>query len=313
MASSSQKDLFSSLIADIRNYSGSDPLRPWIQGIRKMREALPPHVLSEKLPRFLQKCAEAFESNRRYRNDSRYLAVWIQLMDYVEDARVILRKMEKSEIGTKRAKFYTAYALFYEKKKRFVEAEKVFHLGAQNLAEPLDELQKSYDQFLLRMKVLKLRRAREYSVRDSSRLPWKRNSDVNRSIPICNDSTLELETMPRGSNEADAKSILDGCSIEVFIDDNTDEQKKTDGAELQKQFVGTCNAMDDINSMFGKPLNFGKARKKKKKKKNQNNPVDGKSAGGDMFFILPDAEMEKNSTGEGSRITILVLAKSEIH
>ncbi|PKU65228.1 probable inactive serine/threonine-protein kinase bub1 [Dendrobium catenatum] len=160
MTSSSQKDLFSSVISEIKSYTGDDPLRPWVRGIRKIYQSLPPHVLSEKLPRFLQKCAQTFESDRRYRNDSRYVAVWIQLMDYVEDARVLLRKMEKSQIGVKRTKFYTAYALYYEKKKRFEDSEKMYQLGVQRLAEPVGELQKSYDQFLHRMKLLKHRRAR---------------------------------------------------------------------------------------------------------------------------------------------------------
>lgn len=45
-----------------------------------MKESLPSHVLKEKLPRFLQKCAQTFESDRRYRNDSRYIRVWVQLV-----------------------------------------------------------------------------------------------------------------------------------------------------------------------------------------------------------------------------------------
>ncbi|RWV80195.1 hypothetical protein BHE74_00024875 [Ensete ventricosum] len=100
-------------------------------GIRRMKESLPPRILKEKLPRFLQKCAQTFESNRRYCNDARYLRVWIELMDYVDDAKVLLRKMEKNGIGLKRAMFYLAYALYYEKQKKFTEAEKMYHVGVQ--------------------------------------------------------------------------------------------------------------------------------------------------------------------------------------
>ena len=45
-----------------------------------MKECLPPNALKQKLPRFLQKCTQSFESDRRYRNDSRYLRVWLQLV-----------------------------------------------------------------------------------------------------------------------------------------------------------------------------------------------------------------------------------------
>nr|XP_029120612.1 uncharacterized protein LOC105045867 isoform X2 [Elaeis guineensis] len=161
MAADVQKELFSSLVSDIKNYSGSDPLRPWLHGVRRMKESLPHHILKEKLPRFLQKCAQTFESDRKYRNDSRYVRVWIELMDYVNDAKVVLRRMEKNQIGWKRAMFYSAYALYYEKQKKFEEAEKMYHLGVQNLAEPVGELQKSYEQFLHRLMMYRKRKAKE--------------------------------------------------------------------------------------------------------------------------------------------------------
>jgi hypothetical protein len=104
-----EKELLSSVVGDIRSYSGSDPLRPWLRygttthpsirrslpsisldrsirrrslarGMRKMERALPPPTLREKLPRFLQKCAQEFQGDPRYRDDPRYLRVWIQLV-----------------------------------------------------------------------------------------------------------------------------------------------------------------------------------------------------------------------------------------
>ncbi|XP_018812294.1 probable inactive serine/threonine-protein kinase bub1 [Juglans regia] len=158
MANNTTPDLFSSLISDIKTYSGKDPLLPWIRGIRKMKDSLPSQLLKEKLPRFLQKCAQTFESDRRYRNDLRYLRVWLQLMDFVDDPRALLRTMEANHIGTKRSLFYQAYALYFEKIKKFEEAEKMYHLGVQNFAEPVDELQKSYEQFLHRMERYKNKR-----------------------------------------------------------------------------------------------------------------------------------------------------------
>ncbi|KAK4385312.1 Mitotic spindle checkpoint component mad3 [Sesamum angolense] len=143
-------NLFSSLISDIKSYNGIDPLLPWLRGIRKMKETLPPQLLKEKLPRFLQKCSVTFLTDRRYSNDLRYLRVWLQLMDFVDDPKAILKTMEMNRIGMKKSLFYQAYALYYEKMKKFDAAEKIYHLGVQNLAEPADELQKSFEQFLSR-------------------------------------------------------------------------------------------------------------------------------------------------------------------
>ncbi|XP_058110358.1 uncharacterized protein LOC131253405 [Magnolia sinica] len=166
--------LLVSLVSDIKSYTGKDPLLPWLQGIRKMKESLSPHILKEKLPRFLQRCAHTFESDRRYRNDLRYLRVWIQLMDFVDDPKVLLRRMEENQIGPKRAIFYQAYALYYEKLKKFEEAEKMYHSGVQNLAEPVGELQKSYEKFLHRMELYKKRKTKQQegrAVRSAKSIP----------------------------------------------------------------------------------------------------------------------------------------------
>lgn len=45
-----------------------------------MSDALPPQLLKQKLPRFLQKCAQTFQTDIRYRNDLRYLRVWMKLV-----------------------------------------------------------------------------------------------------------------------------------------------------------------------------------------------------------------------------------------
>lgn len=50
------------------------------RGIKKMKDTLPSKTLKEKLPEFLQQCAKTFELDRRYRNDLRYLRVWLHLV-----------------------------------------------------------------------------------------------------------------------------------------------------------------------------------------------------------------------------------------
>ncbi|CAN6469854.1 unnamed protein product [Victoria cruziana] len=146
---------FPSLIAQIKDYDGSDPLIPWLRGIRMMKQALAPDLLKQKLPRFLQKCVLAFKDDRRYRNDARFVQVCVVLMDFVDDPGELLNMMESCRIGTKRALFYQAHALYYEKRKKYVEAEKIYQLGVKILAVPTDELQKSYQQFLNRMQTHK--------------------------------------------------------------------------------------------------------------------------------------------------------------
>lgn len=55
-------------------------------------------------------------------------------MDYVDDPGVLLKAMETNCIGTKQSLFYQAYALYYEKAKKYEEAEKMYHYGVQKWA-----------------------------------------------------------------------------------------------------------------------------------------------------------------------------------
>ncbi|KAK3412390.1 hypothetical protein EUGRSUZ_I01149 [Eucalyptus grandis] len=228
-------DLFSTVISDIRTYAGNDPLLPWLRGIRRMKERLPPLVLKEKLPRFLQKCAEKFQSDRRYRNDLRYLRVWLQLMDYVDDPKVLLRAMEMNRIGMKRSLFYQAYALYFEKMKKFEEADKIYHLGVQNLAEPVDELQKSYEQFLHRLERHKIKRIQEGSgrmeLRKASKPLLTEEKKVDKPAISCRD-TVAVDTALLGKPEAE-----DACHH-----------------GLVEPTVNMKEAMNAINSMFSEPI-----------------------------------------------------------
>jgi len=52
-------------------------------------------------------------------------------MDYVIDAKPLLKKMKMNEIGLKSAWFYMAYALSYEKHKRSNDTKKMYRLGIQ--------------------------------------------------------------------------------------------------------------------------------------------------------------------------------------
>ncbi|XP_077245710.1 mad3/BUB1 homology region 1 isoform X2 [Tasmannia lanceolata] len=249
------KDLFSSLISDIKTYKGKDPLLPWLQGIRKMKESLPPHILKEKLPRFLQKCALTFESDRHYRNDLRYLRVWVQLMDFVDDPKMLLRTMEKNRIGTKLALYYQAYALYFEKHKKFEESEKMYHLGVQNLAEPAAELHKSYEQFLLRMKLYEKRMKRRQQVRASltSRGVPCHHREMNLIGNDKESATLEIEetTEKKSTDFTDTlrekSSELSTCDVGIVSDSpirkdlakitsstSSFEERKTNGKDLDK-------------------------------------------------------------------------------
>ncbi|XP_021841618.1 uncharacterized protein [Spinacia oleracea] len=289
MASTNHNDLFTSLISEIKSYSGNDPLFPWLSGVRKMKETLPHHLLKEKLPRFLQKCAKTFDSDRRYRNDLRYLRIWLQLMDYVDDPKALLRTMETKKIGKKRCLFYQAYALYYEKIKKFDDAEKMYLLGVQNLAEPFGELEKSYEQFIQRMKrhmnkrlqcgERRTKRPLSISFTTGPTCSSGENKENlckvngNSEVPLIKKSSFKKQPVNSRSiltdcpqnmvkKGAESKLYRDDSVVTKFVDSAIVGRSETEDAchhGLVEPTINMKEAMNAINSMFKEPIETANA------------------------------------------------------
>ncbi|CAJ1859276.1 unnamed protein product [Sphenostylis stenocarpa] len=269
-------ELLSSLISDIHSYTDKDPLLPWLRAIRKIKDSLPPKTLMEKLPAFLQKCAHTFELDRRYRNDTRYLRVWLHLMDFVNDPKTLLRTMEVNDIGTKRCEFYQAYALYYEKSRKYDEAERMYHLGVKNLAEPLDKLHKSYEQFLQRMQQRKNSKKIQHQEAKAARRPLSSKSSLdNKTEGTKSNGACRVEGVRKdlqiqnyaAQDVADDKHLQTNKECKKFGGDDTVVVKFVDTAMVGKSeaedachhglvdpTINMKEAMNAINSMFREPL-----------------------------------------------------------
>ncbi|KAF7830922.1 putative inactive serine/threonine-protein kinase bub1 isoform X1 [Senna tora] len=288
-------NLLSSLFSDIDTYSGKDPLLPWLRGIRKMKDTLSPASLNEKLPGFLQKCAKSFESDRRYRNDMRYIRVWLHLMDFVDDPRSLLKIMEVKQIGTKRCQFYQAYALYYEKNKRYEEAEKMYHLGVKNLAEPMEELHRSYEQFLHRMERKNSKKIQVQEVKASRRPLSSKNIPHGNNTEEKNEACGD-ENVHKGPQIA--SSVAKSLANERHVETIKDERKRfRDEHTVVGKFVGTAmvgkseaenachnglvdptintkEAMNAIYGMFREPLEDVPIARKSHRKRSKENDFD---------------------------------------
>lgn len=144
-------------------------------------------------------------------------------MDFVDDPKAVLKTMEENRIGMKRSLFYQAYALYYEKIKKFEAAEGMYRLGVQNLAEPANELQKSFEQFLCRMK--RHRNKKNQGIISSKVPPTssKNNHARYNNENICNnevdpETNWPMESLgkyPSCSNVEGNQLLLQSCNQET--------------------------------------------------------------------------------------------------
>ncbi|EKX40677.1 hypothetical protein GUITHDRAFT_51727, partial [Guillardia theta CCMP2712] len=129
-----------------------DPIATWDEYIKWAQQQATSDKVSNLVVPILQRCCRKFQKDERYKNDPRYLRIWIKYVDTVADPTDIFNFLEANGIGQGLALFYTSWALVLELKKNdFTEAYTKLEEGINKRAQPLDKLQAALKQFQHRM------------------------------------------------------------------------------------------------------------------------------------------------------------------
>ncbi|KAJ6731246.1 MITOTIC CHECKPOINT SERINE/THREONINE-PROTEIN KINASE BUB1 [Salix viminalis] len=138
------------LIQAIDEYEGDDPLLPWIECIKWVQEAFPQGGDSSGLILIYEQCVRVFWHSDLYKDDPRFLKVWLEYAENCVDAEVIYSFLDANEIGKSQSAYYLAYALHMESKSKMKIANDTFNLGISRVAQPIEKLKDAYRKFLIR-------------------------------------------------------------------------------------------------------------------------------------------------------------------
>ncbi|XWS57032.1 hypothetical protein CRYUN_Cryun09bG0136800 [Craigia yunnanensis] len=138
------------LIEAIEEYKGDDLLQPWLDCIKWVQEAFPPGGDFSGLVLIYEQCVRAFWHSDRYKDDLRYLKVWLEYAEHCSDAEVIFNFLDANDIGKTHSAYYMAYALHMESKSKMKAANDIFNLGISSNAQPIEKLRDAYKKFLAR-------------------------------------------------------------------------------------------------------------------------------------------------------------------
>ncbi|CAK9178267.1 unnamed protein product [Ilex paraguariensis] len=136
------------LIESIDEYKGDDPLQPWLECIKWIQEAFPPGGDCSGLVVIYEQCVRTFWHEDRYKNDLRYLKVWLEYAENCIDAEVIYSFLEANKIGQTHSSFYISYALHMESRHKIKTANDIFNRGMTMNAQPIEKLRAAYKKFL---------------------------------------------------------------------------------------------------------------------------------------------------------------------
>ncbi|XP_069773227.1 mitotic checkpoint serine/threonine-protein kinase BUB1 beta isoform X2 [Narcine bancroftii] len=137
--------------AEIRFYSGNDPLDVWDRYIKWTEQMFPHGGTDSNLSALLERSLELFLRNNRYYRDPRYLSHWLKFVDHCSDPLEVFDFLKSKGIGELHAAFYIAWAERYEILGNHRKAEAILQEGIQLRAEPLEKLQHHHRCFQSRI------------------------------------------------------------------------------------------------------------------------------------------------------------------
>ncbi|KFX95491.1 hypothetical protein O988_05774, partial [Pseudogymnoascus sp. VKM F-3808] len=127
-----------------------DPLDIYDRYVRWTMDAYPSAQAtpqSQLLP-LLEAATKTFLSSPQYKNDPRYLKLWLSYIRFFSDSpRETYAFLSRHGVGEGLALFYEEFAAWLETAGRWTQAEEVYNMGIERDARPAPRLLRKYNEF----------------------------------------------------------------------------------------------------------------------------------------------------------------------
>ncbi|KAK8049485.1 Mad3/BUB1 homology region 1-domain-containing protein [Apiospora phragmitis] len=137
--------------AEVANLAESDdPLDIFERYVRWTFDAYPSAQATpqSQLHTLLERATKSFIGSAQYRNDPRYLKLWMHYIHFFSDApRETFVFLSCHNIGETLALYYEEYAAWLEGVGRWNQAEEVYKLGIEREARPTARLLRKFGEF----------------------------------------------------------------------------------------------------------------------------------------------------------------------
>ena len=225
-----QKQTYEDLIINTKN--SEDPLDAYVKYFKWTRDTYPSDV--SKTLELLERCTLALSHNDKYKNDIRFVKLWIEYADAVRTSGEIFSYMQSNKIGTKLSLFWIAWAFITEKLENYKLTDQIFQKGIKKNAEPKDILHKRYQQFQRRL-------ARHYINLEEKR----QQEEIARNTTGLSSSNNNV-----GSNSCNREG--DGNSSRVVLGGLSRSRMQTASRSIQRQTAGrNQSGINNTNTNVG--------------------------------------------------------------
>lgn len=213
-----------------------DPIDPYCRYIKWTLQTYgSPQAKEARLAPLLERATKAFLHSPDYKNDPRYLKIWLQyILYFAESPREIYAFLARHSIGENLALYYEEFAAWLEGAGRWTQADEVYQLGLEREARPTERLSRKYKQFQQRYEA----RPQTDNEPTSPALPRVRAALAAKIDPFAPATVEEPQQQTRPTSSTTSRSKK--AKMQIFSD-----------AEAPTPPPGstTTNGWDSIGSM----------------------------------------------------------------
>ncbi|CAI7855350.1 unnamed protein product, partial [Closterium sp. NIES-53] len=175
-----------SLLEEIRNYNGDDPLDPWDRYIKLEISWSETSGDNSELFDILKSCADTFLRREEYKNDIRYLRIWIRYAGLTGEPLKVFSLLTEEGIGLGHNLYYEGLASVLEHLHDFKQANAVYGKGLKRCIEEKSQelLQKAYDGFRKRMAKRSLRKQQRKEQEHARSVSGREGANQNQASRI---------------------------------------------------------------------------------------------------------------------------------
>ncbi|KAI0456572.1 Mad3/BUB1 homology region 1-domain-containing protein [Xylaria acuta] len=232
-----------------------DPLDVFDRYVRWTFDAYPSAQATpqSQLHTLLERATKAFIGSAQYKNDPRYLKLWLHYIHFFSDSpRETFVFLSRHSIGESLALFYEEYAEWLESAGRWGQAEEVYKLGIERDARPVQRLIRKFGEF-------EKRRAQQPDATDepsSPALPSVRTALAAKVDPFAAAARPVDPQAPRPNMGVGGQSSKPGKSKLAIFSDTSSTQpamSSTGESAMGWDTIGSLADRKKENVMEAKP------------------------------------------------------------